>query len=76
MLNHEITLREGICACFSGNDKKGYSYVIASKNVDCMILAGKLRQEFEAKGGGNPKTAQGSFQKTTEAVLLDAINAL
>lgn len=79
MLNHEITLREGICACFSGNDKKGYSYVIASKNVDCMILAGKLRQEFEAKGGGNATMIQGSVcakKEVIEQFLLQETSTL
>ena len=59
-----------------GERQKYFCMAGAACKRSCRDVALKLNALLEAKGGGNPKTAQGSFQKTTEAVLLDAINAL
>ena len=38
----------------------------ASCSVNCRDLAQQINKAFGAKGGGNPKTAQGSFEKTPD----------
>ena len=44
--------------------------------VSCRDIAQKLNGMLNAKGGGNPKTAQGSFAKVTEEALQNVINGL
>ncbi len=51
----------GYCGIFAGNDKTGYRFVIGSKKMDCRELAQKLREHFQAKGGGSSPMIQGSI---------------
>lgn len=51
----------GICAVFSGNDGKGYTFTAASRNVKMRETATMLREKFSAKCGGNDEMLQGSI---------------
>lgn len=60
-------------------DGRRYKYFcMAGENctVNCRDVAAKINPMLNAKGGGNPKTAQGSFEKTDEQVLQKVIEAL
>ena len=61
VINSMMEKHSGYCAIFVGDDENGYSYVVGSKNKDCKVIAGKLRDEFAAKGGGNSQMIQGSL---------------
>ncbi len=62
LYNTLTRLREGFCGIFSGNDEDGYRYYAGGKDLDAGILAGKMREELAAKGGGSAEMIQG---KTT-----------
>lgn len=51
-----------ISAVFAGNDTDGYRYVIGSKTEDVRLLAKKLNEAFNGRGGGKPEMVQGSLQ--------------
>ena len=44
--------------------------------ISCRDVAMQINKALNAKGGGNPKTAQGSFQKVSEEALRDVVAAL
>jgi alanyl-tRNA synthetase len=48
-------------AVFAGNDTDGYRYVIGSKEMDTRLLAKKLGEHFQSRGGGKPEMVQGSL---------------
>ena len=50
----------GICAAFSGNDKNGYQYIIASVNTDLKSRSGEINDKISGKGGGSSTMIQGS----------------
>ena len=61
-----------VCAVFSGSDREGYTGVIGSESVDLSPLAGLLRQELSARGGGAAACWQGRIdasQHTIETCL-------
>lgn len=61
VINSMMEKHSGYCAIFVGDDENGYSYVVGSRNKDCKEIAGKLKDEFAAKGGGNSQMIQGSL---------------
>ncbi len=67
---NDLTLRyPGYCAVFSGDDNKGYRYIIGSSSKDCRGLAKLLRERFGAKGGGTAPMVQGSIAVSKEKIL-------
>ncbi len=66
----EVALRElvnllmekcqGIAAAFSGDDERGYRYIMGSRNVDLKARAKELNALIEGRGGGKPRMIQGS----------------
>lgn len=58
----------GYSAAFAGNDSDGYRFIIGSTEQDCRELAGKLRQSFQAKGGGTAPMIQGTVNATKETL--------
>ena len=60
-VNSMIKENNGICGIFTGNDEKGYSFVIASSDIDCVGVLSLLKLEAGAKGGGNAGMIQGSI---------------
>ena len=61
VINSMMEKHSGYCGIFVGDDENGYNYVVGSKNKDCKEIAGKLKDEFSAKGGGNSQMIQGSL---------------
>lgn len=68
VVNHMTEEHDGYCGVFSGDDKEGYCFIIASKTKDCREEASYLRQQFDAKGGGGAQMIQGSISATKEAL--------
>ena len=52
---------KGWGAVLVGSDETGYRYVIASRHLDCRELASRLRERFQAKGGGSSEMIQGTL---------------
>ena len=61
----------GYCGVFAGDDESGYRFIIGSASRDCRELAGRMRQELEAKGGGSAPMIQGNVNTSA-----DKLNAL
>lgn len=68
VVNTLTQTHSGICGIFSGDDAKGYSFVIGSGSKDCKAIANSLRQQLSAKGGGSSQMIQGSVQATRERI--------
>lgn len=68
VINSMMEKHSGYCAIFVGDNENGYSYVVGSKNKDCKEIAGKLRDEFAAKGGGNSQMIQGSIAAPADSI--------
>ena len=60
-VNGMIKENSGICGIFTGNDEKGYSYIIASSGTDCTSVLAMLKEKAQAKGGGSKGMIQGSI---------------
>nr|WP_315104317.1 alanyl-tRNA editing protein [uncultured Catonella sp.] len=58
-LNYLINKRNGYCGIFVGDEKKGYSYLIGSNNLDSALVQVKLKENLNAKGGGKKEMIQG-----------------
>ncbi len=68
LMNACVSKCDGICAVFSGNDIKGYTFVATSKSADLRALSADMRAELSAKGGGNNEMIQGSIPKTRDEI--------
>ena len=55
---------EGFSAIFTGDDTKGYQFIIGSSKTDCNQAAKLLRERFSAKCGGSSQMIQGSVVAT------------
>lgn len=58
----------GRCACFSGEDGKGYKYAIGFRGGDLRAFTKELNQTLSGRGGGKPDFVQGSVQADRSAV--------
>lgn len=67
-INDLVTKYSGYCGIFVGNDIANYRFIIGSASHDCRELAGKLREAFQAKGGGTAPMIQGSIQATQNSI--------
>lgn len=61
----------GYCACFNGNDEKGYSFILGSKDLDCNVPMAIFRTKYGSKGGGKPSMVQGSIMLDKAAILTE-----
>ena len=61
VVNSLMEKHDGVCGLFVGDDIEGYQFIIGSKTVDCRELATKLRESFDARGGGKAQMIQGSL---------------
>lgn len=68
VVNTWMELHVGVCGVFSGNDEKGYAFIIGSGAKDCRQIANELRESLCAKGGGSDKMIQGNVAATEEAI--------
>lgn len=58
----------GVFCAMSGNDQKGYSYVIVSKTVNLKDYAKAINSALSGRGGGREDMIQGSFSKAKEEI--------
>lgn len=58
----------GICACFDGDDEKGYRYVLGGRNADITEEGKKLNEALNGRGGGSKDMFQGNVQASREAI--------
>ena len=68
-INKLMTMYEGYCAIFVGDDEKGYTFVLGSAHLDCRELAITLRDKWGAKGGGAAQMVQGNITVAKEDLL-------
>ena len=74
----EVALRElvnllmekcrGIAAAFSGDDRRGYRYIMGSLELDMRSLAKELNSLIEGRGGGKARMIQGSASASASAI--------
>ncbi len=69
VINSQVAKRSGYCAVFWGNETDGWSYIIGSKTRDCREISQKLKELYEARGGGKPEMVQGSVKAKKEELL-------
>ena len=53
-----------LCAGFSGNDRSGYRFAIASQSIDLFAVSKKLTSSLNGKGGGSSELIQGSVSSS------------
>ncbi len=58
---------KGFCGVFAGSDGAGYKFIVASgtDGKDTKEVLEALKEQFDAKGGGNAKMVQGSMASAT-----------
>lgn len=49
-----------VCAVFSGNDEKGYNYVIGASALDLRARSREINEALRGRGGGRPEMIEGS----------------
>lgn len=57
-----------MCCVLSGNDASGYSYIIASENVNLREIAKDINTALQGRGGGREDMIQGSFSASKEEI--------
>ena len=67
-LNYLISKRDNYCGILSGNDKKGYSYLIGSNNLDSILVQTKLKENLNTKGGGKKEMIQGFVEASRSEI--------
>ena len=73
VVNKLMETHEGVCGIFVGTDEEGYNFIIGSKTVDCREIATKLRENFNARGGGKSQMIQGSLIAKADAITQSII---
>ena len=68
LANGGVKLCGGICAAISGDDETGYSYVLASGNIDLRAKAKEINEALNGRGGGRPEMITGTFKTTREKI--------
>ena len=58
----------GVFCAMSGNDQKGYTYIIISENVNLRDWAKDINSALSGRGGGREDMIQGSFSATREEI--------
>lgn len=65
----------GFAAVFSGNDEKGYKYIMGSRHCDLRKAARDINAAIGGRGGGRPEMIQGSTSETKEIIQNFVENA-
>jgi len=58
----------GVCAVFSGDDERGYKFIVGSKTQNVRELIPLMRDALSARGGGKSEMIQGSCEATREKI--------
>lgn len=59
---------KGICAAFSGDDRKGWQFVLSVPGGDARIEGKRFADHFQARGGGSPEMFQGKTAASREEI--------
>ncbi len=65
---------KGVCAVLSGDEEKGYNYVICSKNVDLTKISKYINEVLSGRGGGRDMLSGRFGAKKTEIQKFFAEN--
>ena len=57
-----------LCAGFTGNDKAGYRFAIASENIDLREKSRDITSALSGKGGGSSELLQGNAAASKEEI--------
>lgn len=57
-----------LCAGFTGNDKTGYRFAIASENIDLREKSRDITSALSGKGGGSSELLQGNAAASKEEI--------
>lgn len=57
-----------LCAGFTGNDKAGYRFAIASENIDLREKSRDITSTLSGKGGGSSELLQGNAAASKEEI--------
>ena len=63
-----MQVRDGLCACFSGDEELGYKYAVGQKGGDLRAVTKAMNQALNGRGGGKPEFVQGSVRSGQEAI--------
>ena len=63
-VNRAVKETDGYVGIFSGDDERGYNFVIGASSLDCRELAKTLREKLKAGCGGSAPQIQGSVKAT------------
>ena len=66
-VNRLMNTHSGVCAIFCGSDAAGYRYVIGSTS-DVLSVQKRLKEVFQARGGGKPPMIQGRVSAERSAI--------
>lgn len=67
-VNALVQRHTGFCGIFVGTDETGYRYIVGIGEGDAREMGNRLKEEFQAKGGGSAEMIQGSLQGTEEKI--------
>lgn len=68
LVNQMMEMTEGVAACFIKVEEGAYRYIIGSKSVDVTTIQAVLKEQGNAKGGGNAKMIQGTVYGEPEKI--------
>lgn len=68
VVNKLVEKHDGICGVFSGTEEEGYNFIIGSKSMDCRSVATKMKELFDARGGGSAQMIQGLVSVSAEQI--------
>ena len=58
----------GRCACFSGDEERGYQYAIGRLGGDLRPFVKELNQALKGRGGGKPEFVQGALRASRSEI--------
>ena len=58
----------GRCACFSGDEERGYQYAIGRLGADLRPFVKELNQALKGRGGGKPEFVQGALRASRSEI--------
>lgn len=68
LTNKALNFTEGICGAFSGDDKTGYNFVMASKTIDLKEVADEIKSNLNASCGGSNAMIQGNIKSLKKEI--------
>lgn len=68
LVNRAVEMCTGVCAAFSGDDEKGYNYIIAGKNIPLRERSKEINSALNGRGGGKDDMIQGSVKASAQDI--------